>query len=277
MSDASERAIARLSIAALAVDALVVTLLVAIAYQVIDRNTTSVPQWIYVLIIPIVLLAHFLVVELLARGMSIGRLCSGIKVVEEGTGAVPGMAARMKRCLLVLATGGLRSLNINALPAYNKHPSGCLCSDWAGRVAPITRSTNQKREALPEVGPSDDTTPVTGVTRGEAVLQISGGPHAGQTATLRQSQRFKTKGLYVIGRKPGVDLVLSKDANVSGVHCHIRTQGKLYYIVDGAGQDKPSTNGTRLNNKAVSSSSPAILKNGDTIGVGGTTMRVILI
>lgn len=277
MSDASERAIARLSIAALAVDALVVTLLVAITYRVIEQYTSSVPQWIYVVIIPGVLLAHFLVVELLARGMSIGRLCSGIRVVEEGTGAAPGMATRMKRCLLVLATGGLRSLNINALPAYSKNPSGCLCSDWAGRVAPITRSTNQKRAALPEMGPRNDATPVTGVTRGEAVLQVIGGPHAGQTATLEQSQRFKTKGIYVVGRKPGVDLVLSKDANVSGLHCHIRSQGKVYYIVDGAGENKPSTNGTRLNNKAVSPTTPTILKNGDTIGVGGTTMRVILI
>lgn len=278
MRGANERAIARLSIAAFAVDVLVVTLLVAIVHQLIERNMPSVPQWIYILAIPVVFLVHFLSVEILARGVSVGRLCSGIRIVEERTGAAPGMAARFKRCMMVLAKGaGLPSLNINALPTYSKHPSGCLHSDWAGRVAAVTRATSQQREVLPETGTGAEVTPVTGVTRGEAVLQITSGPHAGQTATLRQSQRFKTKGLYVIGRKPGVDLVLAKDANVSGVHCHIRMQGDLYYLIDGAGRDKPSTNGTRLNDKAVSARSPAVLKNGDIIGVGSSDMRVILI
>lgn len=278
MRDANERAIARLSVAAFAVDALVVTLLVVVTHHLIERNIYSVPQWVYIAAIPVVLLGHFLVVEILARGVSVGRLCSGIRIVEERTGAAPGMAARIKRCMMVLVRGGgLPSLNINALPAYNKHPSGCLHSDWAGRVAPVTRATNQKRETVPELDTRAEITPVTGVTRGEAVLQINSGPHAGQTATLRQSQRFKTKGLYVIGRKPGVDLVLGKDANISGVHCQIRLQGDLYYLADGAGKDKPSTNGTRLNDRAVSAKSPVVLKNGDIIGAGSTNMRLILI
>lgn len=278
MREANERAIARLSIAAFAVDVLVVTLLVVIIHKLIERHIPNVPQWIYMVAIPVVLLVHFLVVEIFARGVSVGRLCSGIRIVEERTGAAPGVAARFKRFLMVLANGGgLPSLNINALPAYNKHASGCLHSDWAGRVAAVTRATNQKRESLPEVETRGEVTPVSGVTRGEAVLQINSGPHVGQTATLRQSQRFKTKGVYVIGRKPGVDLVLGKDANISGVHCQIRRQGDLYYLIDGAGKDKPSTNGTRINDKAVSAKSPVVLKNGDIIGVGSTNMRVILI
>ena len=278
MKEANERAIARLSIAAFAVDVLVVTLLVAIVHRLIDQNMTYPPQWIYILAIPAVLLAHFLIVEILARGMSLGRLCSGVRIVEEQTGAAPGMAVRFKRCMMVLAKGaGFPSLNINALPAYNKHPSGCLHSDWAGKVPAVTRATNQKRDIMPDTATLSDVTPVTGVTRGEAVLQINSGPHAGQTATLRQSQRFKTKGIYVIGRKPGVDLVLGKDANVSGVHCQIRMRGDLYYLIDGAGKDKPSTNGTRLNKKGLSTNSPVALKNGDIIGVGSTNMRLILI
>ncbi|WP_417418550.1 FHA domain-containing protein [Hoeflea sp.] len=278
MKEANERAVARLSIAAFAVDALVVTLLVAIVHQLVERNMPYAPQWIYILVIPVVLLVHFLIVEMLARGVSVGRLCSGIRIVEERTGAAPGVAARFKRCMMVLTRGGgLPSLNINALPAYNKHPSGCLHSDWAGRVAAVTRATSQKRESVPEIETRAEVTPVTGVTRGEAVLQINSGPHAGQTATLRQSQRFKTKGLYVIGRKPGVDLVLGKDANISGVHCQIRLHGGLYYLADGAGKDKPSTNGTRLNDKAVSAKTPVVLKNGDIIGAGSTNMRLILI
>jgi len=277
MSEAAERAIARLSITAFAVDALVVTLMVAVAHQVIEQNFQYAPQWLYIVVIPLMLLIHFLIVELLAMGISVGRLSCGIRVVSEDTGTTPGIMQRFRRCLLVLSTLGLRSLNIHRLPAYNRHPSGLLASDWAGPASAVTRTTNGRRDKRGEKISRMEPTPVTGITRGETMLQVTEGPHSGQTAALRTSKRFQEKGLYIIGRKPGVDLVLSKDPNVSAVHCHIRAQNRLFYLIDGAGKDKPSTNGTKLNKKIVGSNSPVVLKNGDEIRLGGTALKVIFI
>lgn len=280
MSNANERAIARLSIVAFAIDALVITLLVVAAHQIIQRFIFPPRDWMFIAAVPVALLLHFLAVELLARGMSVGRLCSGLKVVDKETGAAPRMFRRAKRCASVLTTLGVRSLNPNTLPNYNKHPANCMCSDWAGSAVTVSRPVSRK--PAPEVydGASSLAQPAArraDIAGGAAHLMVATGPHAGQVMALSQGKHFKSKGLFVIGRHPtSTDLVLSGDAKVSGIHCRIGAQNDKFVIIDGKSKAAPSRNGTRVNNKSVGSAGSTALKPGDVIGVGDTTLKFVL-
>ena len=91
-------------------------------------------------------------------------------------------------------------------------------------------------------------------------LCIEQGVDAGRTETLSPG------GVYTIGRD-GADIPLG-DTKVSRKHAEIGLYGPGAYMV----RDLASTNGTRLNGKAVGDR--ARLRNGDLIRVGDTTIRI---
>jgi hypothetical protein len=93
-------------------------------------------------------------------------------------------------------------------------------------------------------------------------------PPAPQAALVMPDGRRLILGSvpFTIGRLPECSLVLS-DANVSRRHAEIRASGGDDYTVTDLG----STNGTRINGVPVTS--PQILREGDALTVGNTTIQ----
>ena len=92
-----------------------------------------------------------------------------------------------------------------------------------------------------------------------AKLVIVEGPGAGR--------EFDIAGSAVIGRHPGVAVVLDEDPMLSRRHALVRPEG------DGAVvEDLGSTNGTFVGGKRVSE--PRRLSEGDRIGIGSTILEL---
>jgi pSer/pThr/pTyr-binding forkhead associated (FHA) protein len=100
------------------------------------------------------------------------------------------------------------------------------------------------------------------------IVQVQGGQEV-----------YLQKGTNLIGNKAPVSLAFTNDAYISGQHCCIEIrEGKagmeavLYDNGTGSSKNKPSTNGTYVNESTtrLESFEKIILKNGDRIRVGRT-------
>ncbi|MBL4696383.1 MAG: FHA domain-containing protein [Rhizobiaceae bacterium] len=271
MSSVRERALARLSVSAFAVDAMVVTLFVVGGHELIRRYMPTSPDWVYILAVPIVLILHFLVVEFLAGGVSIGRLSTGLYIRDEKTGAKPKLSSSFKRCGSVFMTMGLPSLSSTKLPNYNKIQERCLCSDWVGSI--IVSDTPPNRHHIPAANQSSKQTKVDISRFG---LQVLDGPHKGNVKQFRQGKKFPKNKMFIVGRDAKLsDIVLSNDKSVSMVHFRIALKNSNFYIIDGRSSSEKSKLGTFLNGSKIDNHKPRSLKFGDIIKAGQTTMRVL--
>lgn len=271
MTSVRERALARLSVSALAVDAMVVTLFVVGGHELIRRYIPNSPDWLYILTVPVVLIVHFLIVEFLAGGVSIGRLSTGLIIRDEKTGIKPRLSSSFKRFGSVFMTMGLPSLNPSRLPDYNKIQERCLCSDWVGSI--IASDTSPKRRQTPSANQNAEQTKVDISRLG---LQVVDGPHKGDVKQFRQGKTFSKNKMFIVGRDAKLsDIVLSKDKSVSTVHFRIALKNNFFYIIDGKSSSEKSKLGTFLNGSKVDNHKPRSLKFGDIIKAGQTTMRVL--
>lgn len=101
----------------------------------------------------------------------------------------------------------------------------------------------------------------------EATLMASDGPFV--NLLVRQGPQIGlqfsiTTNRVILGREETCDIVI-QDAEVSRRHCQISWEGNAYVI-----QDLGSTNGTFVNGSQITV--PRVLTNGDTIGLGQTTL-----
>lgn len=240
-------------------------------HELIRRYIPNSPDWVYILTVPIVLILHFLVVEFLAGGVSIGRLSTGLIIRDEKSGVKPRLSSSFRRCGSVLVTLGLPSLNPTRLPGYNKMQERCLCSDWVGSI--IESDTTPNRIHVP--APNQNAEP-TKVDISRFGLQVVDGPHKGIMKQFRQGKNFSKDKMFIVGRDAKLsDIVLSKDKSVSMVHFRIALKNNSFHIVDGRNSSEKSKLGTFLNGSKVDNRKSRSLKFGDIIKAGQTTMRVL--
>ena len=86
------------------------------------------------------------------------------------------------------------------------------------------------------------------------------------TGTLHIATLPADQAALVLGRRNGVDLQLSWDSEVSGIHAELRRLGDDWTVVD----DGLSRNGTFVNARRVTGRQ--LLQDGDRIRVGGTVI-----
>lgn len=258
-----EKALARLSLIALLIDFLVIIFLtMLISPQVSNFSKEDFwanPQDIEILFLPAlifvsVFLVYTVTINVLAPGVSFGRFCSGLILVDESGRKSPGRSTLLIRYLAQLKTLGLSSIRYQGLPGYSKATNCYLQSDWI--LKPTKASTAE--------------------TEPSGVLKVRSGPHQGLSVRIVDGKNFKREGVFTIGkRKKDLDLDLAKDDHVSGFHCTIvraRPNGKLY-LYDGDGSQRSSTNGTFVNGKKLDRGKSHELKPRNMLKIGETKIE----
>lgn len=134
------------SMTAMTLDLLVVILLANVLVAFFEAVFLYSPahhfgQWVMLVAFSLALVLYLLVVEVAAAGTSLGRLFLGLSIKDTQNQQKPSLPRRLKRFLVVLSSLGLRSFNPQSLPAYNKHPSAFLKSDWIGSVVEGAQTT----------------------------------------------------------------------------------------------------------------------------------------
>lgn len=275
MNTAREKALTRLSLTALAIDALVIFILFLLLlglfsndssrtlFGVLDQSYGFI-SFLLAFIFSAVL--HLFVVEIVLGGFSVGRFCTGLSIRNSLTGDSPSLVYRFKRFTQIVACLGLNSLRSKTLAGYNKEETGCLCSDW------IEFNSNSAVFSEPIKGKVQFANSAKGPT-----LSVISGPEKGKVIAISEGREFKRKGTFIIGREPSkCDLALSEDKSVSRVHCRIVKKDKKFLIADGANSKSRSSAGTFLNGKVLATSNGYMLSNGDKLKLGATTVQIKL-
>lgn len=267
MNRNNERTLALLNLAAISVDMMLVLFITRGLWSLLDTGFfgavfEQLPPWGEPALFIAILAAHYIFVELFTAGYSIGRLATGLHLIDGRTKQLAPLSSRANHLVNAMATGGLRSISTLRLAPYNKAPNCKLASDWAGSVennmVELPPNTADRSQGMPPLG-----------------LSIQAGPHAGKTYALDALLGRRRDGVFIIGRDPKRALiVLAKDNGVSRIHCRMARKGTALLILDGAGQDKGSTSGTMVNGKAVSHVKPVRLQIGDKIKIGATIIGV---
>ncbi|MCV6600310.1 MAG: FHA domain-containing protein [Cohaesibacter sp.] len=240
MTEKFETQLARLSMAAFAIDGLVILCLSLwmSSSDLVHYLGSFLRQYPWVLTLPVAALLHLFVTEILAAGYSIGRLCMGLSVRQHHSARSPTFTTRIRR--FVSASFGIgHILRPNSLAYYNKHPDGGLHSDWLGQVA-SQRSKAKKPKGQKSPQPR---------------VSVLSGPHAGISVALASGRHFAIENIFIIGTDPAhADLVLNKDPAIAPFQCVIGFNNGHYYIVDGHPRGKQgSRNGTFLGSTKIPS------------------------
>lgn len=273
------KSVALLSIAALAVDLLVIGIITQIVYIVISQDVFGLTgqnrqQWLILVIIPAVITAHFALVEIVFSGRSVGRLCTGLSVEGPAPGMPIPMPVRMARFMNGLKTLGTGSLSLERPASHNMWPESRLVSDWLGSLQPVPRGGSRPLTgpAMPNGNAMPGSTPRPAADPNmRPGLTVTAGPHSGLHLPLPLIKRADQK-LFVIGRDPArCHLVLKDDTSVSRIHARIAVRNGHHLIVDGDGR-RESTAGTLVNGRKIEMAKPTLLRSGDTIQIGNTTI-----
>lgn len=261
MDKLREQALAKLSFAALCIDFLVCfTLWHLLVSAVFTGRTTFVMDLVW---LPAVMIAHLFVVEVVLSGVSVGRLCCGLSVSSPDAGQPLSLSRRLKRFVDILCRLGLASFNTHTLPAHNRSEMVAFSSDLAGRAVPRTKP-GEPPPAQPAPAPA------VRVQAGVPTLVVTGGPHRGVSVALQPGQ-------LNIGRTPGwARLVFDRDRHISARHCRIVLGNGRVLIADGADAGQPSSNGTYLNGRRISSDGFQPIPANASIQLGGTSFTVRL-
>ena len=284
MTDRNEAALTRLSLAAFAVDVLLISLfayLLTLFFNDLFKGEAFIRSYSFVPALVIAFVFHFFFVEVVLAGRSIGRLCLGLSVWDSETNNQPTTKTRLKRFSYDAASFGLRNVKINKLPRYNKRADGYLHSDWVG-PAPIDQNPTSRTAQKPPKKPANvqlaqrvanKATKISGSLQ-VAVVQ---GPDAGKQVRLDAGKTFHMNSVFLIGRAEGiVDLSLPTDHAVSRVHCCILLRDASLYIIDGKEDNiQGSTHGTYVNNRKISSSAFSPLKIDSQIQIGNSILRLL--
>ena len=283
MTDRNEAALARLSLAAFAIDALLISLLAYILMLLFDdlfQGESFIETYSLLPALVIAFFFHFFFVEIILAGRSVGRLCLGLSVWDCETNDQPNAKTRVKRFSSDAASLGLRNFHFNKLPSHNKRADGYLHSDWVGSAPIVHKSTSQtaerqqKQKANVQPGQAVSNLP-TKISGGLQVAVVQG-PDAGKRARLDAGKSYHMNGVFLIGRAEDiVDLSLTSDKAVSRVHCCILLRDNALYIIDGKEDNtQGSTHGTYVNNRKISSSTFSPLQIESQIQIGNSIVRL---
>lgn len=281
MSQARERAMALLSAAGLSVDMMVVMLLTLVLRNLINSDSLGLgigqaPVWLVLALIPLIALLYFVLVETIFGGYSIGRLATGLSLVNQQKPAPARAGQRLKRLASAASTAGLRSAKLTVLPSYSKQEDCCLNSDWIGDLPEsVLRSSLDGRAAASGSASASKPKPRGRPTarRGGGLITVSGGPCRGLALDVDSVLGAGVDGMIIVGRDPArAHLVLDRDPKVSRVHCRIARRGAQYTIADGLDARSPSSHGTLVSGKRINSDQAVLLSSKAVISVGESTL-----
>ena len=269
-----EKALAKLSITALAIDFAIVLAVWKMAREALPpgNGTYEIVRTWFWLGIPFGLILHLFLCEIVLSGWSVGRFCCGLRIAHQNPASAT-VVWRVRRFLTILTRFGIGALNPNRLPSYNCSQDLVFSSDLAGQAPTRSRIRSRPNRSTPHSGTGEALNPSP--AEFPSRIEVIAGPHKGETASLKSGALFARSGLFRIGRDAGwADLVLSRDTKVSGRHCHLVLNNGRMSLLDGAGKGKRSTNGTSLEGAAVSSSTAVPLRRNMTIAIGNSVLRL---
>jgi hypothetical protein len=266
-----EAALARLSLTAFIIDSgIVIITSAALASQLSQigaRNLFGLLSQQYSVMPYLIaflasVLIYLFLTEIVLSGLTIGRLCAGLKIRDCVTGGSPSLPHRCSRFAKILVKLGLPALHPRKVPTHNKQTNGTLQSDWV-------------KVNLVEM--KQTTKPVTETKMSDPRVTVTSGPLTNKTVLLKSGRQFQSKGIFFIGKNANkCDLALQSSEGVSQVHCRILKKGDQLILLDGADISRKSTNGTQLNGKPVTTSKGGQLSHGDRIRLGENEIRVLL-
>jgi len=266
----ADKAFSALSLTALAIDVLVVFLSLSLLADsaLMDPHLKRwgiSPELLSLLALPIGLALHYLLVEIVFSGRSIGRLCTGLKYIQADTGATAALGARLQRFAAMLLRFGIGTLSISARPSSDRRMPCTLTSDWIGVLGPDPARPNTSiRSPVKAPGSGTSTS-----SRQTASLLVTHGPSKGTSSSLSVAIKGEGNGVFVIGRDPQKShLLLTSDPSVSRIQSRIALRNGQYILVDGAASAEPSAYGTKLNGRPVAATPAAVIKDGSIIEVG---------
>lgn len=271
-----ECALARLSVAALAIDALLVVIASVILSDHIPSEISKLFGYLdtsydflsFIMAFFFVTIVYLFVTEIILGGLTIGRLCCGLKIKDSTSNSPPSMLYRFRRLSEILIKMGFTSLHLKKVPAHNKRLNGALCSDWVDFDL-TTLSTQTKL-------PREKSKPVSTRVKGAFLKNLSD-PSSSKVVNLQSGRLYKSKGIFYIGRtSERSDMVLSSDKTVSKTHCRIVKRDTGFILADGENRSKSSTGGTFLNGKELEASKIHPLKHGDKINIGQSEIQFLL-
>lgn len=283
MGTPQERTLAKLSITAFIIDLVIVLAICKLGYDILFDVRWSkqngmlqfVFEW-YPAVIPLALILHLFVVEVLLSGNSAGRFFCGLSVAQVPP-AKSSIVWRAKRFLSILTRFGLGSLNPNRLPGYNRAEDLVFKSDIAGAAvsAPKTPSA-PVRTPVPSRRQDDRSVHAPTASPHKFRLDILKGPHKGQTVALAEGRNFAKQGIFRIGRDPAwADLVLDKDPRISSRHCILSFRNGQLTITDGNGEGRASTNGISVAGKPIDSGMTLRINIGAVISIGNSEIGIV--
>lgn len=273
MVSSFERALAKLSLAAMMLDLLFCVMIWKFVRESVPWVKTS-PALGGLIAFVLVVVVYVFFVEVLFAGRSIGRFSLGLSVSPPGTAEALPLAIRLKRFFSICSGFGLKSLNPNRLPDHNCADGIAFRSDLAGR-APVRSKPESGRATLSAPRAPSTAGTRSGEGQGGFDIEVVSGPHRGMHMALKDGHSFQRSGMFTIGRAAvWADLVLDQDPKVSSMHCRLAVKDGRLYIADGAAVQRPSTNGTLIGGSSLSADNFVPLRAGATVTIGGSAFIV---
>lgn len=270
-----EKALSKLSISALVIDFLVVVAVWKLIQDFIPFESLGLHKGEMELWslggIPLLLIVHLFIGEVIFCGMTIGRVSCGITVVHRDP-TRSTVTWRIKRFFSILMRFGLASLNPSRLPAYHVFEDLHFSSDLVGsapaRATPNSRSGASRPPASAAKHAQHSHSQFLS-------LDVISGPHMGASISLQSGRSISQDGTFRIGRdRNWADLVLSNDQKVSARHCRLQcSQGKVS-IADGAEPGADSTNGTAIDGIMLPKGYTPFIHPNQIIRVGVSQIRI---
>lgn len=243
-----ETIVTRLSMAALALDLLVVFYIAKVMQYILHRLPIHQQEYLYWLALPAAWVIHLFLAEIILGGRTIGRSCLGLSVVQKSNGQAPNTYQRIKRFLSIVTTFGIHSLNPTRLPPHNRTEALLLLSDIVDSLE--------------------------GGQTSRHILQIISGPHSGSKVELSLKQSAGSDEYFNIGRDVNwAHLQLPQDQLISAHHCRILAAHGAHYLIDYGRDGKGSTNHTFLKGKKIGPNEFHRLASGDIFQIGSTRIK----
>jgi hypothetical protein len=238
---------ARLLLAAGALDLLVVLLMIKMVLPFLAGRLPLLPPEVEPLFIGVVvLLAYWLVTDVVCGGWSVGRACLMIEPRHKD-GTRPGMFRRLWRLLRKTLTLGLAGLRMDRLSGYDQ-ASGY---QWLS-----TFGTGAALRAI-----DGGITVISGGSTGK-FLRFEDFPEQDGIRVLR------------VGRSPGRSGFVLSDPGISACHATFAFRKNELKIYDGQPGGQPSTNGIFVFGKRLKPQQWHGLGQADEVSLGPVTVRL---
>lgn len=259
MDDFQESALAKLSFAALCVDMLVCFFLWLSLTEVFFHGSIGP---LAMSLLPAVVLAHALIVEIFLFGRSIGRLCCGISLSDPDPRRTLSLGVRITRFAGALLSFIRAPVHFRHLPPHNRSERIVFKSDIAGR-------SSTRAQPFGSMAASVAAKPVAPPAPSPARrLVVTAGPHKGNSFSIQSPQMN-------IGRTAGwANIVLERDGKVSARHCRLLMRNGYLSIADGPSRGTPSSNGTYLNGMRIGNETFQTVPPSSQIQIGDTTISL---